>query len=542
MSDRPSPAVTRFTLVAAVVLLGAVANGTSTPRTHLPAVRDEEAGSLERALERMRELSIPLRPPESFGVPADGGRAIAHYADGLPAPALQARAPRGSVSSVGALALEPSLGVDRRGRIFYAATGPFTQDAVGVSVGLGLQNSVLRSGDGGRTWRDVSPTLGPARRHTITLDPMLHVDERTSRVFASDLQYDMCGLISFSDDAGRSWTTSKACGLTDHQNIFTGPPVTSTTVGYPDVVYYCAVDGGAASQWSTANSCLKSLDGGITWLRTGAPAYTDRPGSDGGQIVQGHCAGGTGHGFVDHKGTAYLPRGWCGQPYLAISRDEGASWERVQVARNGMPTQFGLFPDGQRRPIQVEHESGAVVDRDGNIYYFWMAENRLPYLTISQDGGRHWTKPRMIGFPGLKEAWGPTIAVGGVGKIAVAYVGSMNAFGGDGPQGYGEEYEGTEWNGYIAMTANALASKPLFYSGTVHNRRDPLIRGECAIIRCGAEFDFIDVAITPSGIPVAAFVDGCRPRARGRCGDGSDPETQIGVGLLGRLEGGPTLR
>ena len=31
--------------------------------------------------------------------------------------------------------------------------------------------------------------------------------------------------------------------------------------------------------------------------------------------------------------------GWCGQPYLAISHDEGQTWTKVQVAKNGMPTQ-----------------------------------------------------------------------------------------------------------------------------------------------------------------------------------------------------------
>lgn len=321
--------------------------------------------------------------------------------------------------------------------------------------------------------------------------------------------------------------------------MFTGLPATSDTTGYPNVVYHCAIDGGALSHTSIATSCLKSLDGGLIWVRTGAPAYTNDPRPGGGQIVPGHCAGGTGHGYVDNKGVVYLPRGWCGQPYLAISRDEGTTWERVQVARNGMPSST---LEGTEITEVEEHEAAVVVDRSGNIYYFWMARDRLPYLAISRDGGKLWTKPKMVGFPGLKEAWGPTMALGATGKIAMAYVGSTTAPGGKRPTGFGGRYTKSEWNGYIAMSTNALSSRPVVYTGAVNDPKEPLIRGDCAIVRCGAQFDFIDVVITPSGAPVAAFIDGCPRGTKGRCGDGTDDQTAIGVGILGRLDGGPRLR
>ena len=85
-----------------------------------------------------------------------------------------------------------------------------------------------------------------------------------------------CSEISFSDDEGETWTTSTLnCGLQDHQNLFTGPPVTSPTVGYPNIVYTCSTQGGATI-YSLAAQCLKSLDGGLTWSPTGAPRFRYR--------------------------------------------------------------------------------------------------------------------------------------------------------------------------------------------------------------------------------------------------------------------------
>lgn len=503
--SRPGLGVLVLGLLAMGVVVWPGGPGQDATRGH-----DHEVGSLERKLERLREEGgTGVAGVGSFTTPEHGGRGVAHYAGGIRAPgSLQDRAPDGVVYDTGTLAWEPTLGVNGRGHLFY----------VGADIGFGFARwPVVTSRDGGRTWEEISPRVGSQAVHFMGLDPMLYVDPYTGRVFASDLQADMCALVSFTDDEGDTWTTSKACGLTDHQNIFAGPPSLSPTVGYSNVVYYCAADGGATAQPSTATSCLKSLDGGLTWVRTGAPAFTDDPRHSDGQIVDGHCAGGTGHGHIGLDGVVYLPRGWCGQPYLGISHDEGATWTRVQVARNGMPVRGSL----------QEHEAGVVVDRLDNIYYFWMGADRLPYLSISRDGGTSWSQPMMIGIPGLVESWGPTIAIGGPGKIAVAYVGTTDSF---------------HWNGYITMTDNVLASKPVFYSGRVHAAEDSLLRGHCGVVRCGLQGDFIDVVIGPGGVPYASFVAGCWDRVESFCGDGSEDGKPFGLGLVGKLVGGPSLR
>ncbi len=463
-------------------------------------------------------FEAPLEPTVTPPAPRSmmrGGRMMSHLAG-----ANDGRAAAGSGGGrtiyTGATAFEPTMGIDSNANIFYQGAGYiFGGSAPIVSV----------SHDGGRSWDEVTPQM-----HPHTFDPMLYVDTRTERVFTADLSGFECTTVSHSDDVGESWTTSEACGLSDHQNVFAGPPVTSSTVDYPNIVYMCAIDTGFGNPWSAVTSCLKSLDGGLTWVRTGAPAYTADPRREDGNFgIPGFCDGDTGHGFVDSDGTVYLPRGWCGQPYLAISKNEGATWERMQVAGNGMPRTHD-------ESAQFEHEAAVAVDAKGNIYYFWTARNRLPYIAVSSDKGKTFSKPMMVGPPGLKEAWGPTIDVGDVGKIALGYVGSTNAPGGKSPDGVGEEYDYlVTWNGYITTSVNALSRQPRFFSASVNRRSDPLLRGECGVVRCDVVYDFIDVVIGPDGRPWTSMVDGCPP-------PGDTCEIDPGLGFVGTVVGGPRLR
>jgi hypothetical protein len=114
----------------------------------------------------------------------------------------------------------------------------------------------------------------------------------------------------------------------------------------------------------------------------------------------------------------YLPRGWCGQPWLAISHDEGATWERVQVASNGTP----VTADGL-----LDHEAAVVADAHRHVFYFWLGHDRLPYLAVSGDGGKTWGSPKPAAPPGVKEAWGPAMALAPNGTLAFAYYASTSS-------------------------------------------------------------------------------------------------------------------
>src|SRR5438094_7015180 len=70
---------------------------------------------------------------------------------------------------VGHDAAEPSLGVDPKGAIFYAA-------AAFDGIGGTAKTTVLRSTDDGLSWQNVSPSVENTEAHPFTLDPYLYVD------------------------------------------------------------------------------------------------------------------------------------------------------------------------------------------------------------------------------------------------------------------------------------------------------------------------------------------------------------------------------
>ena len=509
-------------IVAVVGLLAAgIALGSERARDESIAGAHLHAGHYAHAGLRFPAALQPSTTPSQTGFTHAGGDIISYLEGGRDAKRVPGTG--GRMIYTGTDAFEPTLGIDKEGNIFYQ----------GARADQLFFPTLVVSRDGGRSWDDVTP-----QTHPHTQDPLVYVDPATGRAFTADLTYP-CITVSHTDDVGQSWTTSQACGLFDHQNISAGPSVSSSTNGYPNILYLCATDGGNGTPLSTVTSCLKSLDGGITWVRTGTPAYTDDPRAGEGHLsIPGHCGGASGHSFVDTKGVLYLPRGWCGQPYLAISKDEGATWERIQVADNGMSRggTTNVCAGVCHNASNYAHEAAVGVDAKGNIYYFWMGRNRLPYLALSRDGGKSFSNPMMVGPPGLEEAWGPTMEIGATGKIALAYVGSTNAPGGESPDGVGEEYaDAVTWDGYITTSVDALSETPRFFTASINPSSDPIMRGECDVNRCGVQVDFIDVVIGPDGRPYTSMVDGCPP-------PGDACAEVIGEGIVGTLIGGPRLR
>ncbi|MDQ3958370.1 MAG: glycoside hydrolase [Actinomycetota bacterium] len=440
------------------------------------------------------------------GQEGSGGTAVAHYAGGKVV--RVSNAPDARIYRVGARAIEPTLGINEKGDIFYTAADWITNV------------DVFRSTDGGRTWENTSPRLPTGQKsHVLSLDPYLYVSEPTGRIFDVDLTA-ACSLLSYSDDNGESWVTNPlACGrpVNDHQTLFSGPPSLSPTTLYPDVVYYCWNDFGAGS------SCSKSLDGGTSWTATGSPAFTgyDPNGEEHGP--GNFCGGVHGHGVVGPDGTVYLPKEYCGQPWLGISRDEGATWARVQVATNTSERQGS--------------DTSVAVDAKGNLYYAYESEEQQLFLVVSRDGGEHWSRPMMISAPGVNEVTHPTLDVGDPGKVAVAYIGSENAPTRCRPGCDDSHFAQTTWNGYITMTVNALSKKPLFFSGAINAQSDPLYRGRCDFSnRCTPILDFIDIEIAPDGTPYGAFVDTCTLACIERA------HNDDSAAVVGSLVGGPRLR
>ena len=435
-----------------------------------------------------------------------GGRGVAHKAGGKVVKA--GNLPTGRMYPVGSDAIEPTLGINKKGDIFYTA-------APGVT-----QVDVYRSTDGGESWNQASPSIGgAAKAHPLTLDPYIYVDESTGRIFNIDLTV-ACSYLSFSDDDGATWTHNPlACGrpVNDHQTLFSGPPsISPVNPVFPENVYYCWNDFG------TGTSCSKSLDGGVSWVPTGTRPFEGMNVES--QDATELCGGFNGHGVVGDDGTVYLPKEYCGQPWIGISHDEGATWERVQVANN--TTEF------------LGSDTSVAVDKKGNLYYTYETAKQQLYLVTSTDGGKKWSEPLMVAAPKVNEVTLPTLDVGDPGSVAIAYMGTTNSpFAKCDPECTDADYKESKWNGYITMTTDALGKNPTFYSATINDASDPIYYGRCDFSnRCSPILDFIDIEISPDGTPYGAFVDACLTACK-KTGqvDGS-------AGVAGRLVGGPKLR
>lgn len=433
-STRGPRLLLRLCLSALVILLGAP----SSQGIRL-AGSDRSKSELERS-----EWSVRHR---SGGV-AVGGQ-----------PSITAR-----VSRLGVEGGEPTLGTVSSGAVLYTA---FHDN---------LRVEVMRTRTHGRSWMVVSPLIPTGQNaHLLALDPYLYVDPGTDRVFTIDLTVD-CSYLSFSDDEGESWTTNPlACGrpINDRQTLFSGPARESALIGYQKLIYYCWND-------VVTSSCSKSLDGGLSFVVTGEPAF--RGVNEDGDV----CGGIHGHGVVDEKGLVYLPRQFCGVPMLAISSDEGRSWDRIEIP--GKATS----PDGAPPTVDI--------DSRGNIYFGWIGRDNRPYLTISRNGGANWARPLMIAAPGVRQASLPSLDVSARGRVVFSYLATRDA------------RHPKSWDGYVTVTTSALKPSTVFESVRINESDDPLKTGRCGPGRCGDILDFLDVVIAADGSAWASFVDVCDAR------------------------------
>jgi hypothetical protein len=422
---------------------------------------------------------------------------------------------RVSATRIGREAGEPTLGVTKQGNAFVSASA---FDSPGGQLSRTL---VYSSTDGNRSWHNVTPLTAGQPVSPASLDPYLYVDKSTGRIFNDDLTVG-CSYLTWSDDQGRTWTKGNplACEspVDDHQTLVTGRPIAGlTTTGYPNLVYYC-VNKVADVQ------CARSQDGGLTFRISGNPAYMGVEQPQDGSPHQGEtavlCGGLHGHIITDPAGRLYVPKGHCDQPWLSMSADGGATWTQTLV----------------NRMTVASHQTSVTSDTAGNLYYTWIgADDLLPYLAVSRDHGRTWGPALLIAPPGVAAVNFPTVEAAEPGHLVVSFPGTTAR----------DATAARPWSYYVAVTTDALASRPVFHSTTANPRTDPIHRGPC-LDRCAGMFDFVDVVIAPSsGELWAAAVDTCTSVAcRTAEGPGLSKAQEAGdaQGVVIRQLSGPGLR
>jgi hypothetical protein len=380
---------------------------------------------------------------------------------------------------VGRAVESATIGVTRSGAVLYAprddntATPP--QDTVHGP------EFVVRSRNRGATWTALNsggPTTGSL------VPPWMDVDPHTSRVwFLTTLPSTLCGArISWSDDDGNHWHTNPKVGCPGQggESIMEGPapPGGARPRGYAHVVYYCA--NGGVDTTPTNLACYRSLDGGRTF---GPIRGVPDPSHQAGACGVNHVAR---PGVAGPDGDLYFSLDLCGNLGVAISRDEGATWQRRLIAHTS---------------IRDVYTTSVATDSSGDIYLAWLAATPavratagrgLPEVVVSRNHGRTWSHPLMLAAPGVRQALHIAIAATGAGHVAIAYLGTRSTS------------PGANFSGYITESDDLLARRPLFMSAAVNNPGRPLYPGSHHEI-FGDRLFFIGDAFAPDGTPWAGF-------------------------------------
>lgn len=431
--------------------------------------------------------------------------------------------PIAAMRSTGIGASEPTIGAASDGTIYYMASDLDTsliKPARAVVVGA-PRPLILKSTDGGLSWADVTERIQGQDLTKTTADPYLYVDPATNRVFNVEL-YGGCSYIAWTDNAGTSWERNPmGCGVpvNDHQTLAAGPPRSTATDGYPNLVYYCV-------NQVAVTSCARSLNGGKVFTPAGNAFLGLDPTEPNGPV----CGGLAAHVTVGADGYVYVGKGHCGRPAVAVSADDGLTWTKSIISTTVRANQ---------------HEISVGTDPSGNVYALFIGTDRLPYLAVSNNHGTSWSQPMMVAPPGVVEVNLPSLAVGDDGRVVVIYQGAAASCCYPTATGTGRNYAKAAWNGYMTITTNALdalaaGGEPLFATTTVNDRHDPLLRGTCGPDRCNApwNWDFLDVIVGPDGRPWAAFIDSCVAL----CSSRETVSNNNYIGVATPLVAGPKLR
>ena len=423
---------------------------------------------------------------------------------------------------------EISLEADHTGNLFVSPA--YTPGGVGV----------LRSTDLGSTF-SLLPTTGPGGQARSREQAHSYLDPATGRLFFNTSQINPQTLnlspgfdSSYTDNAGASWTnTAISVSAYDMLRMAAGKPVTSHLQGYPDIMYAMAPSPistpvGLSAVLSVTGPLnqivLRSLNGGQSWTQAGSfPISPSANGCSSSEwILMSTLA-------VGPDGTVYSVGRRCTQVGLAVSHDEGATWSFRSIPGTSL-IPFSTILSPVADPNYV-FGNALSIDSQGNLYVVYPDAKDLVRLTVSRDGGNTWSSPVVVSAPGVGRAFDPAIDVRAPGQIGIGYYGAVTQ---------------PKYNGYLAVSDNALSAVPTFTSETVNDPAQPLQpstvdAGYLQLFTGGDLNEWIGVKFAANGELFGAFnEDMCLSGNTSSCVSGwsySGTGNSRWQAVLGRLKG-----
>ncbi|MDB4977116.1 MAG: hypothetical protein JWN48_5457 [Myxococcaceae bacterium] len=416
---------------------------------------------------------------------------------------------------------ECSLSIAKDGTIFF---GPAFSPA---------GNGILRSRDQGHSFEQLIPRFPNGKRHGRE-QAFMYLDPVTERLFfhTSVMRFKPPNFgagfhQSRSDDHGQTWQYCRVGeDARDWAKVYAGRPVYSKPSAYHNRVLYLSAPSPISTRcwpWLRPKyqTVHKSLDGGASWKRVGKLSLdpSDVPNCSRWEWVI------MGNGVVAEDGTVFIGLRRGPRFAVAVSRDEGATWDVDDVPGAHLLSYFNILQVGLVNGNYVIGEALAL-DQAGNLFAVWPDQYDLLRLSVSRDQGRSWSKPVVCSAPGVTHVRYGAIAARGTGQVAIAYYGSK---------------DGRAYDGYLAETRDALQPEPTFWSGTVNESDDPLYArgfnpGYVPDMFLGGDLnEFMQVKYAPNGDVFASF---CKQMENGSGPAGWSYRAHAGSklqGMLGRM-------
>lgn len=237
----------------------------------------------------------------------------------------------------------------------FQMTDPLNGWAIG-------EGQLLRTGDGGLTWYDVSPAAAAQTALNVTGRFFLNADVAWALVPGAD---NAQGILYHTADGGLTWRSASVPFGSGRLHFLNGQRgVCLTSLG--------------AAAGSEAVALYQTSDGGSTWTRvyTNAP---DDPAASGSLPFSGQKSG---VAFLD------AARGWIGgsmpaqgNTYLYATQDGGVTWTQQPLA----------LPAGFETAMTEVHPPAFFTPFDGVLPVRLLTEPPSFVFYVTRDGGATWT-------------------------------------------------------------------------------------------------------------------------------------------------------